>query len=373
MKNIIWMISIGLCIVMLLMVSACAPQTAPPQEKQAEPEAAQKEEAKPAEVQKPAEQPEKASGKKYTVAIVHLQEGNPYFDVASKGAKEAASELGVELIFKGPASMDVASQIELVDSLIAQKVDAIGISAIDPNALVPVGKKAMDAGIKFYSWDSPVAPEGRLVHSDAANPEDLGRVQVQLLGEMIGYEGEVVILSAGATNENSNLWNKWSEEELKDAKYSKIKLLETVYGDDDYQKSYNLAQAMVKKYPNLKGIISPTSVGIVAASKFLTDEKLCGKIYVAGLGLPSEMAEYIRSGCCKGMALWSPIDQGYLIVYMGYALADGKITPKAGEKFKFGRMGELEVIDKGNGNLIIYQGKPMIFDQKNIDEWAPIF
>jgi rhamnose transport system substrate-binding protein len=314
-----------------------------------------------------------AWAKDLKIAIVHLQEGNPYFDVAKTGSVEAAKELGVELIFKGPASMDTSSQIELVDALIAQKVDAIGISAIDPNALVPVGQKATKAGIKFFSWDSPVSKEGRLLHNDAASPEDLGRVETQMMARMIGSQGKVAIISAGATNENSNLWIKWIQEELKAAKYSGMKLVEVTYGDDDYQKSYNLAQALYKKYPDLKGYIAPTSVGIVAASKFVKDQKLTGKVFVTGLGLPSEMKEYIKDGICKEMALWSPIDQGYLIVQIGYALAAKKLTPKAGERFKSGRLGELAVVDIGGGNLIIYQGKPMIFDQSSIDKWAGIF
>jgi rhamnose transport system substrate-binding protein len=309
----------------------------------------------------------------YTIAIVTLQSGNPYFDKVDEGSQEAAAELGDTIIFQGPASMDVASQIELIDALIAQNVDVIGVSAIDPQALVPVGQKAIDAGIKFFSWDSPIAPEGRLVHEDAADPELIGRVEVQMLAEMIDYEGQIAVLSAGATNENSNLWIDWMKEELKDPKYADMELAAVVYGDDDTQKSYNEALGLFKSYPDLKGIISPTTVGIAAAGKALTDNGLCGQIALTGLGLPSEMAEYIRSGCSEAMALWNPIDQGYLITYMGHYLADGTLTPAAGEIFSGGRMGEFTVVDAGDGNLVVYQGPPFEFNADNIDDWADIF
>lgn len=314
-----------------------------------------------------------AEKKSFNIAIIHQQEGNPYFAVEQPGVEEAAKELGDTFIFKGPASMDVNAQIEMVDSLIAQKVDAIGISSLDPDAMVPTGQKAMKAGIKFFSWDSAVSPAGRLIHTDAASPEDLGRIQVQMLAKMINYEGEIAILSAGATNLNSNLWNKWSEEELKDPKYSKMKLVKTVYGDDDYQKGYNLTQALLKEFPNLKGIIAPTTVGIATASKYVKDANLIGKVYVSGLGLPSEMAEYIKLGICKEMALWSPKDQGYLTIYIAHALLTGEITPKAGETLKAGHLGELPIVDIGGGNLVIYQAKPQIFDQSNIDQWSKVF
>jgi rhamnose transport system substrate-binding protein len=309
----------------------------------------------------------------YTIAIVTLQSGNPYFDKVDEGSQEAAAELGDNIIFQGPASMDVASQIELVDALIAQNVDAIGVSAIDPQALVPVGQKAMQAGIKFFSWDSPIAPAGRLFHEDAADPELIGRVEVQMLAEMIGYEGQIAVLSAGATNENSNLWIEWMKEELKDPKYAKMELVAVVYGDDDTQKSYNEALGLFKSYPDLKGIISPTTVGIAASGKALTDNGLCGKVALTGLGLPSEMAEYIRSGCCEAMALWNPVDQGYLITYMGHYLVDGTLTPAAGEAFNAGRMGSFKVVDAGGGNLVVYQGPPFQFNADNIDEWADVF
>jgi rhamnose transport system substrate-binding protein len=309
----------------------------------------------------------------FTIAVVTLQSGNPYFDKVDEGAQEATAELGDTLIFQGPASMDVSSQVELIDALIAQNVDAIGVSAIDPEALVPVGQKAIDSGVKFFSWDSPIAPEGRLYHEDAADPELIGRVEVQMLAEMIDYEGQIAVLSAGATNENSNLWIDWMKEELKDPKYANMELVAVVYGDDDTQKSYNEALGLFKSYPDLKGIISPTTVGIAATGKALTDNDLCGKIALTGLGLPSEMAEYIKSGCSEAMALWNPIDQGYLITYMGHYLADGTLTPVAGETFNAGRMGDFTVVDAGGGNLVVYQGPPFQFNADNIDEWADVF
>jgi rhamnose transport system substrate-binding protein len=309
----------------------------------------------------------------YTIALIAKHTGNPYFDKVNEGAVEASKELGDTLIFQAPATSDVAGQIELAEALVAQKVDVIGFSANDPDALVPVGKKAMDAGIKVMSWDSAVAPEGRMVHENQADPELVGRVEVQMLGEMIGYEGQIAILSAGATMTNQNTWIEWMKEELKDPKYAKMELVGVVYGDDDRQKSLNEAQGLFKSYPDLKGIISPTTVGIAATGKALTDAGLCGKIALTGLGLPSEMAEYIKSGCCTAMALWNPIDQGYLTTYIAHYLADGTLTPAAGESFSAGRMGEFSVVEVAPGDLQVYQGPPFQFNADNIDQWASVY
>lgn len=309
----------------------------------------------------------------YTIALIAKHTGNPYFDKVNEGAIEAAAELGDTLIFQAPATSDVAGQIELAEALIAQEVDVIGFSANDPDALVPVGKKAMDAGIKVMSWDSAVATEGRMVHENQADPELVGRVEVQMLAEMIGYEGQIAILSAGATMTNQNTWIEWMKEELKDPKYANMELVGVVYGDDDRQKSLNEAQGLFKSYPDLKGIISPTTVGIAATGKALTDAGLCGQIALTGLGLPSEMAEYIKSGCSEAMALWNPIDQGYLTTYIAHYLADGTLTPAAGESFSAGRMGDFTVVEVAPGDLQVYQGPPFQFNADNIDQWASVY
>ncbi len=314
-----------------------------------------------------------AAGGGYTIALVTKHTGNPYFDKVQEGATEAVGELGDTLIFQGPATSDVAGQIELIDALIAQGVDAIGVSANDQDALVPIGQKAMTDGIKFFSWDSAVAPDGRLIHEAAASAEQIGRVEVQMLAKMINYEGQIAILSAGATMTNQNTWIEWMKKELEDPKYANMELVAVVYGDDDRQKSLNEAQGLFKTYPELKGIISPTTVGIAAAGKALTDAGLCGKVALTGLGLPSEMAEYIKSGCCTAMALWNPIDQGYVSTYMAHALINGTLTPAAGETFNAGRMGQLTVVDEGGGDLIVYQGPPFEFNADNIDMWASVY
>jgi ABC-type sugar transport system substrate-binding protein len=163
----------------------------------------------------------------YTIALIAKHTGNPYFDKVNEGAVEAAAELGDTLIFQAPATSDVGGQIELAEALIAQKVDVIGFSANDPDALVPVGQKAMAAGIKVMSWDSAVATEGRMVHENQANSELVGRVEVQMLAEMIDYEGQIAVLSAGATMTNQNTWIEWMKEELKDPKYANMELAMT--------------------------------------------------------------------------------------------------------------------------------------------------
>ncbi|BER93206.1 MAG: rhamnose transport system substrate-binding protein [Candidatus Atribacteria bacterium] len=313
------------------------------------------------------------SAKDFTIGMLVKNVGNPFFEACARGGQEACDELGNTFIFQGPPTPTVEGQIEIIENFIAQNVDAICVSANDFNALVPVLKKAMANGIKVVSFDSAVNPQGRIVHVNQADAEQIGRLQVQAIAEMIGYEGEIAILSAAATMTNQNTWIRWMQEELKDPKYSKMRLAAIVYGDDLRDKSYNEAMGLFKSYPNLKGIISPTTVGISATAKAITDAGLIGKIKLTGLGLPSEMAEWVKNGACEAFYLWNPVDLGYLAAYVAGLLCEGTITGKEGETFTAGRLGERTITKAEDGGTEVLLGPPFRFDASNIDEWKDVF
>jgi rhamnose transport system substrate-binding protein len=313
-----------------------------------------------------------AGGKK-KYAIVFKNTGNPYGEKQMEGFKNAITELGGEAILKAPDQPTAEAQIKIIEELISQKVDSISIAANDPDALQPALKKAMNAGIKVLSLDSGVNAQSRMVHVNQADPERIGRVQVQAISEMIGGKGEIAVLSATSQATNQNLWIDWMKKELQDPKYKDIKLVKVAYGDDLRDKSVSETEALLKSYPELKGIISPTTVGIAAAGKVLTDKGLKGKVQLTGLGLPSEMAEYIESGVSQWMYLWNPVDVGYLGGYAADALMKGTITGKAGDKFKAGKLGEKQVVADDKGGTQIMLGDPFKFDAKNIGEWKKVY
>nr|GEU28680.1 hypothetical protein [Tanacetum cinerariifolium] len=242
----------------------------------------------------------KADGEKIRIAMVVKSLGNGFFDAAHNGANDAAKELkNVDIIYTGPTTPSAEGQIEIINSLISQKVDAIVISANDPNALVPIAKKAMGRGIKVLSFDSGLAKEGRLMQLNPSNAELIGQKQIQMASDAIGGKGEIAILSASAQATNQNIWIGIMKETLARPEYAGMKLVATVYGDDQSDKSYREAVGLLRSNPNLKAIISPSTVGINAASKAVVDEKLVGKVYVTGLGLPSEMAGHVKSGAVR--------------------------------------------------------------------------
>ncbi|GGZ98379.1 rhamnose ABC transporter substrate-binding protein [Streptomyces bluensis] len=301
-----------------------------------------------------------------TVGFLPKQVNNPYFTVADKGGEAALKELGSTYKEVGPSSAtDTAGQVNYVNTLTQQQADAMAVSAQDPGALCTALKQAMKNDIKVVTYDSDTKPDCRNAFVSQASAEDLGRTEVQLLAEQIGYKGEFAILSAAQTATNQNTWIDFMKDELKDPKYKDMKLVKVAYGDDDAQKSFQQTQGLLQEYPNLKGIISPTTVGIKAAAQYLSGSKYKGKVKLTGLGTPNDMRKYVKNGTVDAFELWDPAKLGELAARTAVALVSGQITGKEGETFTAGDMGEYTIGKDG----VISLGKPTVFDSKNIDQF----
>jgi rhamnose transport system substrate-binding protein len=304
------------------------------------------------------------------IALVVKSLGNGFFDATHQGALEAAKELGnIEIIYTGPAKPTAEGQIEIINTLIAQGVKAIVISANDPDALVPVMKKAMARGIKVISFDSAVRQDGRLMHLAPSSDALIGEKLVKMAQSAAGTGGEIAVLSATAQATNQNTWIANMKTVLAQPAYAGLKLDTVVYGDDQTDKSYREAKGLFKSYPNLKVIVAPTTVGVAAAAKAVQDENLVGKVFVTGLGLPSEMAGHVHSGAVKSFAIWNPIDLGYSSIMAASQFMSGKVTGKPGDKISLGRVGTVTLDAKGEAAM----SEPFTYDASNVDQFAKIF
>ncbi|ALV31762.1 rhamnose ABC transporter substrate-binding protein [Streptomyces sp. CdTB01] len=309
--------------------------------------------------------PNAALKKGLTVGFLPKQVNNPYFTSADKGGEKALTELGSKYKEVGPSSAtDTAGQVSYVNTLTQQQVNAMAVSAQDPGALCTALKQAMKNDIKVVTYDSDTKPDCRNAFVSQASAEDLGRTEVQLLAQQIGYKGEIAILSAAQTATNQNTWIGYMKDELKDPKYKNVKLVKIAYGNDDAQASFQQTQGLLQQYPNLKGIISPTTVGIKAAAQYLSGSKYKGKVKLTGLGTPNDMRKYVKNGTVDGFELWDPAKLGDLAARTAVALSSGQITGKEGETFKAGST--TYTIGKDG---VITLGKPTVFTAKNIDQF----
>jgi rhamnose transport system substrate-binding protein len=318
-----------------------------------------------------------APGKPVDMVLLPKFLGILPFDQAHKGAEEAAAELknAKKLQYLGPTPENsVAGQIEIVTNATTQGVGAIMISNNSGDQIVPAAKAAHAKGIKVVTWDSPIpSAEGEDVFVAQVDFAETGKVMADMALSIMGPDGgSFAVLSASPDAANQNAWIAAMQTALKDPKYAKLKVAGIVYGNDQSEASYNQALALVDKYPGIKLIMAPTSVGIVAAAKAMQDEKLCDKIKISGLGVPTEMLAYTKNGCAPQFALWSFVDLGYLSYYTAYALATGAIKAEAGQSFKAGRMGDYTITKDPTRKegLRILMGPFSKYDASNVEAAA---
>jgi rhamnose transport system substrate-binding protein len=301
------------------------------------------------------------------IAFLPKQVNNPYFTIASTGAEAATEEFGGNYRETGPSDASASSQVSYINTLTQQGDDAILISANDPNAVCPALNEARDAGAAIVSFDSDTAPECRDVFVNQATAEGIAEVQLQMTADQLeGGEGQVAILSATANATNQNAWIEMMEQMIEENdEYSGIEIVTIAYGDDEDQKSFQETQGLLQSYPDLDAIISPTTVGIAAAARYISGSQYKGEVIVTGLGTPNQMREFVEDGTVAQFALWNPEELGYLAAHTGAALAAGQITGEEGETFTAGDLGEYTVEADG----VVVLGPPTVFEESNIDDF----
>ncbi|WP_155368202.1 rhamnose ABC transporter substrate-binding protein [Catellatospora vulcania] len=300
------------------------------------------------------------------IAFLPKQVNNPYFTTSDNGGKAAVEEIKGNYSETGPSEASPSAQVSYINTLSQQSTDVIVVSANDKDAICGALNEARQAGAKVVTFDSDTNPTCRDLFINQATAEGIAANQVKLISEAVGADGgEIAILSATANATNQNAWIELMKTELAKPEYAKLKLVDTVYGDDQDQKSFTETQALLAKHPNLKGIISPTTVGVAAAARYLSGSTYKGKVQLTGLGTPNQMRAFVKDGTVKAFALWNPADLGYLAAYAGGALASGLITGKEGDKFTAGKLGEYTV----GKDATVLLGDPFSFNASNVDQF----
>jgi rhamnose transport system substrate-binding protein len=300
------------------------------------------------------------------VFIIPKNLGNSYFTTAdsakSGGAIAALDALGETGTETSGTAATPASQIPAIQAAISKGANALLVSATDPTALCPTLNAAMKRGVTVVTYDSD-APTCRSLFINQASTAQIGTSEIDLLASEIHDTGDIAIVSAAASATNQNAWIGYMKQEL--AKYPKMKLVATVYGNDDPTTATQVTQGLLEQYPNLKGIISPTTVGIAAAAAVLDTAKYRGKIMLTGLGTPDSLKKYVADGTIKSFELWNPANLGYLAAYAAVELASGKISGTQGQTFTAGKLGSFTV----GADKTVLLGPPFVFSAANINNF----
>jgi rhamnose transport system substrate-binding protein len=317
----------------------------------------------------PASAPASQAAGPVTVGYLPKDIVNQYFAAAKVGIDKAAGELGGTVTQVGPNEAKADLQIPFITDLTTQGVSAIIISADGKDEVAPALKAAMDKGIKVVGFDSSPAVGAYNVFVNQADFSGVGTSLVEWACEIApDCTGEIAILSAAATATNQNTWIEGMKTTLADPKYAKLKLVDTVYGDDDATKSTQQAQALLTKYPDLKVIVAPTTVGVLAAAQEVSQQKLSDKVKVTGLGFPNQMKPFVKDGTSPVFGLWSVPDLGYLSYVVADKLIKGEITGAEGETFSVPGLNNDQPYTIGKDSVVTL-GPAFRFDGTNVDQF----
>jgi rhamnose transport system substrate-binding protein len=294
---------------------------------------------------------------------------NQYFAAAKTGVDKAAAELGGTVTQVGPNEAKADLQIPFITDLTTQGVKAIIISADGKDEVAPALKEAMAKGIKVVGFDSSPAVGAYDVFVNQVDFSGVGINLADWACELApSCTGQIAILSAAATATNQNEWIELMKTTLKEDKYKGLELVDVVYGDDDATKSTQQAQGLLTKYPDLKVIVAPTTVGILAAAQEVSKQKKQESVKVTGLGFPNDMKPFVKDGTSPVFGLWSVPDLGYLSYQVADKLVKGEITGKEGETFTVKGLNGDKPYTIGKDGIVVL-GPAFRFDSTNVDNF----
>lgn len=302
-----------------------------------------------------------APDKPIRIGVMPKLIGIGYFNAAEIGVKEAAEALGVEVDYDGPVVADVAQQVQMIDTWITRKYDAIVVAPNDPDAISDVLKKARQRGIKVVTWDTDAQPDARDFFVNQTTSEAIAKSMMEIMAEGVGPEAKYINITGTLTAANQNTWMELMEAYRQQHYPGMVNLSETpkAPGEDQAMATQMTADSL-KAYPDLQGIFGLTSVALPGAAEALRKAGAADQVYLTGLATPNDMKEYVLDGTVKKFVLWNVPDLGYLAVHAAVAAVKGELTPES-ETFDTGRI----TTSRKNGTEIVL-GDPLVFTKDNI-------
>lgn len=269
---------------------------------------------------------ETAEGEKeYKIAVVPKDSTNAWFVRMEEGVNRYAEDTGINAFQKGPAKTDAAMQVQVIQDLISQDIDALCVVPVDPAALEPVLEEAMDKGIVV------ICHEGSSVQNcdydiEAFNNAEYGAFIMDNLAEAMGEEGLYTTMVAHVTNASHNEWADGGVARQKEA-YSGLTLLSEeprVESEDNSETAYQKAKELFKKYPDLKGIMGTSSKDAPGVARAIEELGLKDKVFVSGTGMPNECRDLVKGGTLAAITLWDPADSGYAMCALATKILNGE-------------------------------------------------
>ncbi|MBI4607228.1 MAG: substrate-binding domain-containing protein [Planctomycetes bacterium] len=304
----------------------------------------------------------RADGKKVAVAMLPKLINIDYFDASKRGAQKAARELGVELIFDGPAEATAEGQNQFIETWIRQKVDAICVAPNQPRSIRRFVERAKRAGIKVLTWDTDAPESGRDLMVNQVDDRVLGETLMDELARQMGGSGKWAIAIASLDAANLNTWRRHAEARAK--KHPGLELVATEVTKEDENFARQRVETLLNAHPDLKGIIAFDSNSVPGAAEAISRAGKAGKVALVGNSTPLKMRKYVKEGVVECFFLWDPRALGGLTVHLAKALVEGKEVKEGMEVPGFGKLR----FSKEDPKMVIL-ADPIRFTKDNIDKY----
>lgn len=298
------------------------------------------------------------------VGLIPKFTSDPYFIAANQGAQEAGKELELTIQYNGPVDANVTAQANIIERMVRSGVDALAVCANDPDALAPALLHAASRGVKVCTWDADVRADARQVFLNQTSFAAVGDAIVDAMVAEAGTTGDFLLLLGSLTATNMIAWSGKIKERLA-RQYPAMHIKAELDVNEDIEKAKNVTLNYLRANPGTRGVFAVDGISAIGGAEAIEQLSLRGKVAITGIGVPSSIRPYIKSGTVKAAVLWNPVDIGYGAIYIAKAQLDGTLNPTSGH-VAAGRLGALSFVSQD----VVLLGPPLVFTKDNIDQYS---
>jgi simple sugar transport system substrate-binding protein len=264
------------------------------------------------------------TAKKYTIATVVKMDPYPWFNRMRVGVQKFSQKTGHKAFLIGPPRFDGMLQVQAIEDVLRQGVDALCVVPFFPQALEMVLSKARRQGIVVITNEAS-NQRNTDYNLEAFDNEMYGVRMMDHLARYMGTQGEYVTFVESVV---TKAHMEWAESAIARQKehYPDMNLVTAkLEHQGDLAAMYVKTKHFLKNFPNLKGILGFGMPAPPGAAKVIEEEGLQRKITIVGTSLVSVCGQYLNSGTVKLISFWDPADQGYVLNTLALKVLNGEL------------------------------------------------
>ena len=258
-----------------------------------------------------------------TIPMIVKISGIQWFDRMEEGINEYAQETGQDVYQLGPAQADAALQVQIVEDMIAQGVDAIAVVPFSPEAMEPVFARAQEQGIVVVTHEAP-SQQNVSYDVEAFRNREYGAYLMDQLAECMNEAGEYAVFVGSLTSETHNDWVDGAVERQQEAYPDMTQVGSKNETYDDVGQAADAAREVLRAYPDIKGFQGSASTDVAGIGQVIEERGLEDQTCVMGTSLPSIGGQYIETGAVDAVFFWDPALAGYVTLDVANKVLNGE-------------------------------------------------